>query len=95
MNKKNRLGLILLPRFRWRRRRRAKGERESREMVRGKKQEMRKMEDKEGESEPQLNKKIERCYVYNIFTTNHRWLVVIGSNLKLTLRLLFCSNNNN
>ena len=95
MNKKNRLGLILLPRFRWRGRRRAKGERESREMVRGKKQEMRKMEDKEGESEPQLNKKIERCYVYNIFTTNHRWLVAIGSNLKLTLRLLFCSNNNN
>ena len=27
----------------------------------------------------------ERCYVHNIFTTNHRWLVVIGSNLKLTL----------
>ena len=31
----------------------------------------------------------ERCYVYNIFTTNHRCLVVIGSNFKLTLRLLF------
>ena len=31
----------------------------------------------------------ERCYVYNIFITNHRWLVVIGSNFKLTLRLLF------
>ena len=29
------------------------------------------------------------------FITNHRWLVVIGSNLKLTLRLLFCPNNNN
>ena len=37
----------------------------------------------------------ERCYVYNIFTTNHKWLVVIGLNLKLTLRLLFCPNNNN
>ena len=32
---------------------------------------------------------------YNIFTTNHRWLVVIGSNLKLTARLPFCPNNNN
>ena len=29
----------------------------------------------------------ERWYVYNIFTTNHKWLVV---NLNLTLRLLFC-----
>ena len=29
------------------------------------------------------------------FTTNYRWLVVIGSNLNLTLRLLFCPNNNN
>ena len=29
------------------------------------------------------------------FTINHRWLVVIGLNLKLTLRLLFCPNNNN
>ena len=37
----------------------------------------------------------ERCYVYNIFTTNYMWLVVIGSNLKLTLRLPFCPNNNN
>ena len=34
-------------------------------------------------------------YFYNIFITNHRWLVVIGSNLNLTLSLLFCSNNNN
>ena len=42
-----------------------------------------------------LAKTLERYYVYNIFTTNHRWLVVIGSNLKLTLRLLFCLNNNN
>ena len=37
----------------------------------------------------------ERYYGYNIFTTNHKWLVVISSNLKLTLRLLFCPNNNN
>ena len=29
------------------------------------------------------------------FTTNYIWLVVIGSNLNLTLRLLFCPNNNN
>ena len=28
-------------------------------------------------------------YFYNIFTTNHRWLVIISSNLNLTLRLLF------
>ena len=34
-------------------------------------------------------------YFYNIFTTNHWWLVIIGSNLNLTLRLLFCPNNNN
>ena len=34
-------------------------------------------------------------HFYNIFTTNHMWLVVIDSNLKLTLRLLFCPNNNN
>ena len=37
----------------------------------------------------------ERCYVYNIFTTNHTWLIVISSILNLTLRLLFCPNNNN
>ena len=36
-----------------------------------------------------------KCYIYNIFTTNHRWLVIIDSNLKLTLRLLFCPDNNN
>ena len=29
------------------------------------------------------------------FTTNYRWLVVIDSNLNLTLRLHFCPNNNN
>ena len=42
-----------------------------------------------------FDKKEERCYVNNIFTTNHKWLVVIGSNLNLILRLLFCPNNNN
>ena len=31
----------------------------------------------------------ERCYIHNIFTTNHEWLVIIGSNLNLALRLLF------
>ena len=34
-------------------------------------------------------------YFYNIFITNHEWLVVIGSNLNLTLRLHFWLNNNN
>ena len=34
-------------------------------------------------------------YFYIIFTTNYKWLVVIGSNLKLTLRLRFYPNNNN
>ena len=28
-------------------------------------------------------------HFYNIFTTNHGWLVTIGSNLNLVLRLLF------
>ena len=37
----------------------------------------------------------EMCYVHNIFITNHSYLVVIDSNLNLTLRLLFCFNNNN
>ena len=37
-----------------------------------------------------IKKRNERCYVYNIFTINHRWLVVIGSNLKLIIKLLFC-----
>ena len=31
----------------------------------------------------------EKWYVHNIFTTNHGWLVVIGRNLNLILRLLF------
>ena len=30
-----------------------------------------------------------RCYLYNIFTTNYRWLAVIGSNLKLILNYIF------
>ena len=30
-----------------------------------------------------------KCYVHNIFTTNHRLLVVISLNLNLTLRLFF------
>ena len=28
-------------------------------------------------------------YFYNIFITNHRWLVIINSNLNLTLRITF------
>ena len=38
-------------------------------------------------------KKDATCTIF--FTTNYRWLVVIGSNLNLTLRLLFCPNNKN
>ena len=38
-------------------------------------------------------KKDDTCTIF--FTTNYRWLVVIGSNLNLTLRLLFCPNNKN
>ena len=34
-------------------------------------------------------------YIYNIFTIYYRWLIVIGSNLNLILRLLFCLKNNN
>ena len=37
----------------------------------------------------------ERCYVHKIFTTFHRWLEVIGSNLNLLLKLLFYPTNNN
>ena len=40
-------------------------------------------------------KNLHSQYFYNIFTTNYWWLVVINSNLNLTLRLLFYSNNNN
>ena len=32
-------------------------------------------------------KKKKKCYVHNIFTINHMWLVIISSNLNLTLRL--------
>ena len=38
-------------------------------------------------------KKDATCTIF--FITNYRWLVVIGSNLNLTLRLLFCPNNKN
>ena len=38
-------------------------------------------------------KKDDTCTIF--FTTNYRWLVVIGSNLNLILRLLFYPNNNN
>ena len=38
-------------------------------------------------------KKDATCTIF--FTTNYKWLVVIGSNLNLTLRLLFCPNNKN
>ena len=38
---------------------------------------------KSGES-----KKI-KCYVHNIFTINHMWLVIISLNLNLILRLFF------
>ena len=38
---------------------------------------------------------VEICYVHNIFTINHRWLVVISSNLNLPLKLLFYPTNNN
>ena len=34
-------------------------------------------------------RQFKKCYVHNIFTTNYKWLVVIGSNLSLALRLLF------
>ena len=33
--------------------------------------------------------KKKKCYVHNIFTINHMWLVIISSNLNLTLRLFF------
>ena len=39
--------------------------------------------------------KIENYYVYKIFVTNHKWLVVTSSNLNLSLRLHFYLNNNN
>ena len=33
--------------------------------------------------------KKKKCYVYNIFTINHMWLVIVSSNLNLTLKLHF------
>ena len=39
--------------------------------------------------------KKKKCYVHNIFTINHMWIVIISSNLNLILRLFFQSNNNN
>ena len=33
----------------------------------------------------------DKCYVYNTFTTNYRWLVVIRYNLNSILKLLFNS----
>ena len=39
-----------------------------------------------------------RCYIHNIFTINYKWLIIIGSNLNLTLKLLLCliiTTNNN
>ena len=33
--------------------------------------------------------KKKKCYVNNIFTINHMWLVIISLNLNLTLRLFF------
>ena len=38
---------------------------------------------------PEMNWVDDKYYVYNIFTINHRWLVIIDSNLNLALRLLF------
>ena len=32
---------------------------------------------------------------HNIFITNHSWLVIVGYNLNLSLKLLFCPTNNN
>ena len=34
-------------------------------------------------------------YFYNIFTNNHKWLVIIGYNLNLSMKLFFCPTNNN
>ena len=36
-----------------------------------------------------LKKVLRLQYFYNTFTTNHKWLIIISSNLILTLRLLF------
>ena len=44
---------------------------------------------------PKMEGKKKYAMSTTFFTTNYRRLVVIGSNLNLTLRLLFCPNNNN
>ena len=44
---------------------------------------------------PKMDGKKKDATSTTFFTTNCRWLVIIGSNLNLTLRLLFCPNNNN
>ena len=40
-----------------------------------------------------VNKEIgvykEKCYIHNIFTINYSWLVIIGYNLNLSLKLIF------
>ena len=41
------------------------------------------------QSEKKKKKTLCSQYFYNIFTINHRWLVIISSNLNLILRLLF------
>ena len=44
---------------------------------------------------PKIEGKKKDAMSITFFTTNYRRLVVIGSNLNLILRLLFCPNNNN
>ena len=44
---------------------------------------------------PKMDGKKKDATSTTFFTTNYRWLVVIGSNLNLILRLLFCPYNNN
>ena len=46
-------------------------------------------------AENEGKKMLRSQHFYIIFTTNYRWLIIIGSNLNLTLRLRFCPNNNN
>ena len=46
-------------------------------------------------AENEGKKKLRPQHFYIIFTTNYRRLVIIGSNLNLTLRLCFCPKNNN
>ena len=44
---------------------------------------------------PKMEREKKDATSITFFTTNYRWLVVIGSNLNTTLKLLFCPNNNN